>query len=115
MNSAVFEDTILAGFRYLPGVSPAVYRPAVGAPVETFAMVENRQTEVETRIRGEFAEIRIPARDVPAPATDDSIVADGEEWQVRPSTDQFILRRKTGPFWILRCRRDLRPTMKGGK
>lgn len=113
--TARFEAAILAAFPRLPGVLPAVYRPKGGGEVATYAQVENRQTETEARVRGEFAEIRIPARDVPDPAIDDAIEVAGVVWQMRPSTDQSITRRKDGPFWVVRCRKDLRPTLSGGR
>lgn len=106
--------------------SPAVYQPKAageaglvpaargGRAIETLALVENRQTEAESRAQLEVAEIRIPARDVVSPQIDDVIVVDGEQWQHRPSTDQSIQRRRLGPFWILRCRREVRATVGGG-
>ncbi|NDY56656.1 hypothetical protein G3N56_07855 [Desulfovibrio sulfodismutans] len=118
-----FEDSVA---EFSDSASPAVYRPRAageaagfpaaqgGAAVETLAVVENRQTEAESRAQMEVAEIRIPARDVASPQIDDVIVVDGEEWQHRPSTDQSIQRRRLGPFWILRCRREVRATVGGG-
>jgi hypothetical protein len=110
-----FEAAILAAFVRLPGVLPAVYRPKAGGEVGTYAQVENRQTETEARVRGEFAEIRVPARDVPDPAVDDVVEVAGVVWQMRPSTDQFIQRRQDGPFWVVRCRTGLRATLAGGR
>lgn len=119
-----FDADILDAFADI--ASPAIYRPRAageaagfpagqgGAAVETMALVENRQTEAESRALLEVAEIRIPARDVASPQIDDVIVVDGEEWQYRPSTDQSIQRRRLGPFWILRCRREVRATVGGG-
>lgn len=119
-----FDADLLDAFADL--ASPAVYRPKAsgeaaavpanrgGAAIETLARVENRQTEAESRAQMEVAEIRIPARDVASPQIDDVIVVDGEEWQHRPSTDQSIQRRRLGPFWILRCRREVRATVGGG-
>ena len=113
--TARFEAAILAGWLRLPGVLSAVYRPKAGGEVATYAQVENRQTETEARVRGEFAEIRVPARDVPDPAIDDAIEVAGVVWQMRPSTDQFIQRRQDGPFWVIRCRTGLRTTLAGGR
>jgi hypothetical protein len=119
-----FADDILDGFADF--ASPAMYQPKAageaaavpasrgGRAIETLVLVENRQTEAESRALLEVAEIRIPARDVASPQIDDVIVVDGEEWQHRPSTDQSIQRRRLGPFWILRCRREVRATVGGG-
>lgn len=109
-----FEARILAAFPRLPGVSPAVYRPKAGGEVATYAHVENEQRESENRARGDFAEVRLPARDVPDPAVDDAIVVDGVEWQMRQPPDQSVIRRKDGPFWVVHCRKGLRPTLAGG-
>ena len=107
-----FAADILDGFRDL--AEPAVYRPKSGAnPIDTYALIESYQIEVETRARGEFASIRIPITDIPHPAIDDIIVINEEEWQVRPSTDQQIERYRKYPFWILRCRRHVLLTLGG--
>jgi hypothetical protein len=107
-----FEGDLLAAFQDL--AVPATYRPKAGSEIATYALVENRQIEVEARVRGEFSEIRIPIRDVPDPTTDDSVEVDGTTWHVRPSTALSILRRESWPFWIIFCRRDVRPTLSGG-
>ncbi len=110
-----FEAAILAAFPRLPGVLPAIYRPKAGGEVATYAQLENEQRESEARARGDFAEVRLPARDVADPAVDDVVVVDGLEWQMRQSTDQSIIRRKDGPFWVVRLRRNLKPIPGGSK
>ncbi|MGE4536647.1 MAG: hypothetical protein AB7D37_06185 [Desulfovibrio sp.] len=110
-----FEASILNALPHIPGFQPAEYRPKEGDPVATFAMIETQQRETERLVRGMYAEIRIPVRDVPSPDIDESIVIDGECWTIRPSTDQSIQMRKVWPFWVVRCRRDIRPVPGGGR
>jgi|GEM_PF-5366137 len=110
-----FEASILAALPSLPGFQPAEYRPKTGDPVATYAMIESKQRESERLARGTYAEIRIPIRDVSEPEIDDVLVINGESWTVRPSTDQSIQMREAWPFWIVRCRKDLRPVPGGGK
>lgn len=112
--NAYFEAAILAGFPRLPGVLPATYRPKAGGEVATYAKIEDRAVAVERGIRGEYAMIRLPARDVPAPGVDDLIEVDGQTWQHRPGPAGDTLCRRSGPFVLLACRRELHPTLAGG-
>jgi len=106
MSATDFEDDLLAAFPDLPGVWPAVYRPAGGGdPVHTDAMIESATVESDNRTHGEYADIRIPIRDVPAPAVDDVLEIDGIVWEFRINQDRKLLRTQRWPFWLIQCRR----------
>jgi len=107
-----FEDDILVAFEDL--AESALYLPKAGGQIVTLAMVEGRRLDSGRLARGEYATLRLPVRDVPAPEVDDLIQVDGETWQHRPATDETDIRSRSGPFWLLACRRELRATPGGG-
>jgi hypothetical protein len=116
MSAEDFLDDLLDAFPDLPGVSPASYQPAAGgAPVATHVMIETSTVETDSRAHGEYADIRVPMRDVPEPTVDDTLVVDGVAWEFRVNQDRKLQRTRKWPFWLLQCRRKGAVALTGGR
>jgi hypothetical protein len=104
MTNADIEAEILDLFPDTPGAWPAVYRPVVGDAVETFAALKDCRRATGGRVRGKYATLRLPMRDVPTPEIGDVIVINGTRWEYCQNQDVLDENKEDWPFWLLHCR-----------